>query len=173
MSDQDFEQQDAPSGSMMDRLREQHRKLAEQHTTELEIPGYSGELVARYRILDVQNELKKITLRVNREFKDMAEQALYSTIDALILACEGLFYYDGSKLRPLSESFGPSTPPVKYDHRLVEFLALELGEEASARDVVFAAFGGNEPAIITHGQILSRWMSGMAEGVMSSFMEGM
>lgn len=158
------------SNSMMSRLREQHQKLASATTIDIDLPGFNGELVAKYRLLDVTHELQKIGQRVLREFSNNpGEQALYGAIDSMVMACEGLFFRNADgELSPLSESIGPEEPPIKYDTRLLEFLGLP--PEDTARGTVLALFARNEPLIVSHGQQLARWMRDTTKGVQSDFL---
>jgi hypothetical protein len=158
---------------MMDQLRKQHQDIRDGHaTTKLQVPGYSGKLVAEYRVLDIRNELDKITVKVRQQYSKMGEIALFTTLDVLVVACVGLYYNNGEKLRPISESIGPNEPPICYDDRLAEFLALDLSEaEGSfARETVYQAFGKNEQAIIDHGRLLNAWMSDTSREVMGDFL---
>jgi hypothetical protein len=177
MSEHDEEQvgaEEAPSRngtSMMDSLRRKHQELTEGVTIDIPIPGYNGALVARYRVLDVKEELGKINAKVRHEFRSLGEIALYATIDVLIAACEGMYYNDGDKLRPLSESFGDDVP-VRYDDRLAEFLALDLSEASGsyARETVRQTFGENEPALIEHGRQLNVWMTDTSRSATGDFL---
>jgi hypothetical protein len=158
--------------SVMDRLRQHHSSMADGITTKLTIPGYKGELVAEYRVLDVTNELDKITVKNRQQYSKMGEVALYVTMDVLITACVQLYFFDGEKMRPLSESIGPDEPPVRYDDRLAEFLGLDTSqaEGSFARETLRQTFGGNEQAIIDHGRKLNQWMSDTSAETMEGFL---
>jgi hypothetical protein len=158
--------------SAMDALRRKHAELAEGKTVKMPIPGYDGDLVAEYRLLDVTKELDRIQTNVRNTYKKLGEVALYATLDVLATACIGLYYFNGEELRPLSESIGPDEPPICYDDRLVEFLGLDIsGAEGSfARETVKQTFGGNEQAIIDHGRRLNSWMSNTSNDVSEGFL---
>lgn len=160
----------SPAASLFDGLRQQYKELAEKKSTQLAIPGYSGKLIAQYRLIDVTSELKKITARIRAQYQAFEDQALYSTIDIMILSCEGLSYLDDDGvLRPLSDAFGPGEPPVKFDDRLATFLGFDSD---NARDTVLNVFAHNQVAIIAHGQQLQRWMTTLGEQVSQEFSAG-
>jgi hypothetical protein len=161
----------SPAGSsMMDQLRRKHKELADAKTIDMSIPGYDGALVARYRLLDMKKELGPIQTKVQHEFKTLPEVMLYTSIDSLIVACEGFFYFDGVDKRPLEEGIGDGLGPVKYDERLATFLGIQT---ESARNTVLQVFGGNEIAITEHYRKIAMWMQGDSRGVMDEFVGGL
>lgn len=156
--------------SLFDGLREKHREIAARKTIDIPIPGYDGDLVARYRVLDVTSEMSGIAKRVAREFTNTMEAQLWATVDGMIVACEGIFASDkGGNLHPLSEATGSDTP-VKYDMQLAQFMGFT--GVGSAREVVMELFGHNEVAMLDHGSQLSRWMSNTSRRVNEEFMAG-
>lgn len=161
------EHENGRDNSMMGELRRRHAELAEAKTLDLPVPGYNDTLVARYRVLDIKGELDHLQAKVAHEFRSIGEQGVYGTIDALIMACEGMYYNNGSELKPLSEGIGPDEPPVLYDDRLADFLGFEA---QSARETVLETFGRNEPALIEHGRQLSVWMQNTSRTVMEGFL---
>lgn len=159
--------------SMMSALREQYETLAKSNTVDLPIPGYNGMLWARYHLLDVQNDMKKIGRRIRKQFKEVEDQIFYVNLDAMILACEGLYYdRDGEKLSLAEGLADGNDEPVKYDQRLATFLGWPLEEVASARDVVKRLFK-NESAIIEHGRQLNDWMRDTTKDVNDDFLGGL
>lgn len=164
----------APSGesdSMLDELRRQHQALVDEKELTISVPGYNS-LVVKYRLLNVQKDLKAIRHRVSKQYKDDVSQALWGSIDTMIAACLGLYYQrdDGELL-----SLGGALPeddgsPVTYaDPRLVEFFAWPREEIKSSRDVVMHLFGFREPMIISHGQVLAQWMQSTSSDVNEDF----
>jgi hypothetical protein len=153
--------------SLMDRLRGKLAQAREETTVDLDIPGYDGELVARYRGLDPVKEGEKIARRVERQFKSEAQRGVYTLVDALVTACEGIFVrnVDG-ELEPLDpDGLGPCC----YDERLAEFLGIDISHGANtdgaARRCLLGVFAGNKVAIAVHGQRWQRWMAtGVSDG---------
>jgi hypothetical protein len=149
-----------PEESLVDRLRKQRQAVAENKFTDLDIPGYNGDLFCRYRLLD-GTELDQIIRKVRRTVKDRSEQVMAATLDNIITACEELWVRDNGKERPVRDlSTVPTDLPVKYDVILAEFLGFsaELPDPPTARSVVLGVFGGNDIAVSAHGARLAQWM---------------
>jgi hypothetical protein len=162
--------------SIMEGLRKKHQSLKSKKTLDLPIPGYDGALVAKYRLIGLK-ELEVIGNKVQREFKGLGERQKYASIDAIILACEGLYYNRDGKLVGLSESISDDEPPIKYDPRLVEFLNLDIetgfdDDIGPARRTVLALFGGDEHdiAILDHSNSIGRWSSDTSKQVGEAFL---
>jgi chromatin remodeling complex protein RSC6 len=156
----------AAPNSILDSIREQHKRMTSDHSLMEAIPGYDS-LYVKYRLLTVDGDIKRISNKINREYKDDIDRAFYSAIDALVASCEGFYYYDGEQFHPLAESFGPDEPPVLYGPRMAEFLGVEAN---TAREVVKAVFGYNEPAILQHAQVVTGWMAGTTQNANNEFM---
>lgn len=147
--------------SIMERLRKTHREITEHTTVDMDLPHYRGQIVARYHMLDADT-VDKIGRKVKRQYgksKDQqAQMLLAASCDALIQACDGLFYRDDdSGLHQILYN----DLPVLYDQSLAEFLDLrgQDGEPlASGRSVVQAMFGYNDTSVIDHYVRLTRWM---------------
>lgn len=158
--------------SVMESLRARHRELVQAKTLDLPIPGYDGDLVCRYRLLSMK-ELENIGNRVQKQVKGQGDRVLLASLDSIIIACEGMHYSRDGQLVPLSESLGKDEPPIKYDERLVEFLALKISEEDTmgpARKVVIAVFGGNEIAILDHSRAIGQWSADTSRDVSEAFL---
>jgi hypothetical protein len=162
--------------SVMESLRAKHRELRESKTLDLPIPGYDGDLVARYRLLTMK-ELENIGNRVQKQVKNQGDRVLRASLDAIIVACEGMYYNRDGRLVPLSESISKDEPMIKYDDRLIEFLALELREDdpleptlGPARKTVLAVFGENDIAILDHSRAIGQWSSDTSRDVTEAFL---
>lgn len=165
-----------PAGnSMMDALRAKHRRITESLTKDIALPGYDGVLVARYRVLDFQQEIAKIGKRVEVEFKTQAEQALYGAIDTMVLACKELGMWDRDSEEDdhfvSYQSIIGLDAPVRYGPSLVEAMGWEKID--TARDVVFKVFGGVETMILGHGAQLNAWFGNVTGDQSETFLGGL
>lgn len=163
---------DAQPNSVMESLRAKHRELVNSKTLDLPIPGYEGELVARYRLLSMK-ELERIGNRVQKQVKGQGDRVLLASLDSIIVACDGLYYNRDGKLVSLSESIGKDEPPIKYDDRLIDFLGLTLDEGDSmgpARKTVLAVFGGNDIAVLDHSRAIGQWSADTSRDVSEAFL---
>lgn len=162
MSEAEYaEIEETTGGSVVDMLRRRRQALASETTTDLDIPGYGGELFARYHLIDGK-QLNAIATKVQKTEREASARALFASIDVLIAACDGLYIRDHGVEKGVHEVMGEDTP-VRYDQRLAEFLQYEgaLGANPTARGVVLGLFGNNELAILTHSGNLQRWMMGL------------
>lgn len=167
-----------PGSSMMDALRSKYVALGKATTIDLDLPGYEGVLIARYHVLDVQNDINKIAVRVQQEFKSPMEQGLFGSIDTMIAACDGLYSKKEEELVALGDDpfFAHlDNPPVKFDHNLVDYMGWEdfNKEKLGARDVVLRLFQNVEPMLLKHGQVLSVWMTDVTRKTQSAFVGGL
>lgn len=144
---------DVPS-SVRDRLRAQRQEVQRQKWCDITIPGYDGELVARYRLVDGE-ELEKVGSRLRHKSKNQADRLVNGSMDTLIMACEGFYVRSqrDDQLYPIQDETGEI---MRYDDRLAEFLNFPA---ESARDVVRGVFGNNEMAIVQHNAKFSAWLA--------------
>jgi hypothetical protein len=150
----------AKAVSQLDRLKERRRRAREEREPlDLDIPGYGGELVARYRVLSFE-EMEKLQDRGGKMARAAdIEVELKITMDTIAAACVGIFLREDGKLRPLNEvdaKFGDE--PVRYDERLAE--AVGVDSEGKVRILIRRMFP-TELSIIGHLQRVSNWMSGV------------
>ena len=118
--------------SLIVSLRAQAAALRAQQTVNLVIPGYSGQLWARYRAIN----LPGIYITPNGQPRNMADWRVAA--DALVQALEGIYVRAaaGAELVPLAGA-------PRFDDDLVATLELEPAER-TARAVAVAAFGGEQ-----------------------------
>ena len=150
--------------SLLERLREDRRALASAESTTIEIPGYDGELVCRYRLMEA-SELEKIARKAAKLPRERRNLAV--TMDSLSASCiefETVDHRNGGAAGTLAENGGD---PIRYDDRLAEALGYTA---KSAREAVLGLFGGNEIAVLTHGAQLARWWSDASEDVDEDFL---
>lgn len=145
------------TGLVLEAIREKRRKLADEHTTDLPVAGYGGELVVRYKLLDPLVEGKQIGDRISAQFKgDDAGRMYYSFVDTLIVACVGVYAKVGDRLVPINgdDQFAPT---YEDTDDLAELLGFE--PQATARETVYQVFGCNRVALEMHAQQLTAWMA--------------
>ena len=132
------------AGTLRDRLR---TAKAEQASTinELALPGYSGQLVARYRTLEWR-ERRRIGMGVKGP--DIPARELEAAADILLASCEGVdAHVDGQV--------------VALEHKLGMGLASYLGEEGAETDrqAMFLIFP-SDLALMSHLEELAKLQAG-------------
>lgn len=138
--------------SPLERARAKRARLAEQTTTDIDVHGYGGELVVKYRLLDPLVEGKEIGNRVASEWaKHPDEQRYYALVDSMIAACAGVYLRVDGKLEPIDPE---GSEPILFDGRLAEGLGFEAD---TARKTVLGVFAGNRAAVVAHAMLLQRW----------------
>lgn len=136
------------------RLLAKRRKAVAAVTKDLDVWGYGGELVARYRLLDPLVEGKEITDKVTRNYTNPTDQGFYGILDTLIAACVGLYYRDPETgVLTLIDEDGLG--PMGYDQRAAEYFGFPTD---SARDTVIKIFNGYKTSILAHVRELNEWM---------------
>lgn len=140
-------------GSVLERLKRRREQLGADRTEVFDIPGYNGELAARYKPVDFEM-LKKLLNKIDRSKNPRIE--LLVMADILIMACDEILVRADGKLGPLDPK---ADEPVRYDDRLAEFFGFEA---ANARQVVFGVFN-NDIAIPSHHKEVLDWMQGVTQ----------
>jgi hypothetical protein len=143
-------------GSVVSRLRELRENFATDVTVDLEVPGYRGELVARYGALP-WDVIRNLALRGERG-KRNPDIAPTLAADGLANAVVGFFTREGDgEKQPLTwqgdpvTDFGPALRSV-------------LGIEAeTVRETVKAVFP-DEFALVSHYAELMEWQSERDDG---------
>lgn len=160
--------------SVIDRLRdERKRALARPKQLDVEIPGYDGLLVARYKPLPWE-ELQELLDRLQGDY----EEELKANIDGVIRSCDRIMVrQDDGELGSLADQLREQGEQVEgeiaYDHRLVEILSLNVTPppEGTVRELVLAVFAGAvspENAITHHATAIGGWMRGASMEVDAS-----
>jgi hypothetical protein len=163
--------------SLIERLQqERKRALARPKTLDVEIPGYQGMLVARYKPLPWE-DLQELLDRAGGY-----EEELKANIDGVIRACDRLMVrQDDGELVSLADQLRDQGEQVegeiRYDHRLVEILSLNVTPppEGTVRELVLAVFAGAvspENSVTHHATAIGGWMRGASLGVDASLGEG-
>lgn len=160
-------------GSLLDALAEQRDLLATTRETFIPIFGYEKSgmtLYAKYRLLD-GDELSKIGKRVSGQFSrnKVYERNLYSSMDVMIEACEGLFVDRGDGEKIQLKQDGRSI--TGYSTDLASALKITINPDSPARSVVLGVFGGNIAGLQQHSIMLARWMGNTTLNVAEEFLE--
>lgn len=148
----------AAPGSLLADLRKRAEELRDDSHIDLEVPGWQGRLVARYRALE-RSRLDPILERaVNKKGEGTNAMA-----DALCLALVELFGVEANgALTPLF-----SDQPAKFDMDLAQALGL-TPTERTARGVLLALFGApNERAgglLNNQFRLYAEWLNGDVDG---------
>lgn len=140
--------------SLLAQVREKRRAAGAARTIDLAIPGYDGDLIARYRLVDALGEGKLIGEKIRRDFKTEEDRNYWGAVDVLITACEG-FYLRNAETGELEPLDPDGQGPVCYDHRLAKGLELDT---TTARDTLTALFNGQTIRILAHAVKLAEWM---------------
>lgn len=159
--------------SLLDELRARRKSFFEgRDYVELPIPGYGGQMVARYRRIEweVVNEL------VNRAQADASPRAdLEAAADLLVRACEGIMVREeGSDgLVPLNRrvaEFGDE--PVRYDIRLAETFKLDplkIGGESPRARLIIQEVIPDDFALMAHQAKFVEWLAGVSGEASADF----
>ena len=139
--------------SPRDILLARRSEAAAATTIDLDIPGYKGALVARYRLLDATIEGRQIAERLEKNYADPVDRNYYGALDTLIAACTGFYYRDQEGSLTLIDDDGMG--PMGYDKRLADFLEFPSD---SARHPVEQVFNNRSVALLAHVRDLNAWM---------------
>lgn len=161
------------AGSVLGRLRARRDDLAQDHHLDLDIPGYDGDLVARYRPLTAA-EQTRIAAKVERADRlagndeQAAEAQLRTALDTIIASCVEILVREDGVMVPLAEITGASAP-VRYDQALADALGIPGAD--SARAVVRGVFprdshGDVVPQPVNrHANEVAAWMARIGSDV--------
>lgn len=147
-----FSAPDEAPDSLITRLRTRAAEATKERTIDLPVPGWSGELVLRFRTMDVATLDRLLAQR-----QEGKVSAVNESIDAMAQACIGVYGREDNGLTQLADVDGP----VRLEHRLGVLLAMPnpTGETMTAREVVLALFGGNAFALGAYVDRLVEWMA--------------
>jgi hypothetical protein len=155
----DSEPEDAAAGSVLGVLRDRAAYLRAQQSTDLDIPGYDGLLVGRYRAVSLGRIFSKQTdgsTPINPNWTLAADTLATALIELFMRDSP-----DGPELHPLFKDI-----PAKFDDDLVE--ALNLYPDArTARAVLVALCGGGplgETRVWAHYMAYQGWLLAGVEG---------
>jgi hypothetical protein len=140
-------------GTVLDRLKEIRREFQAEHEVALEIPGYRGELLARYVPLPWE-VIRNLTMRAER-MRRAPDIEVTVAADGLINACVGFVYRDvaSGKREPLK--FG-GEEITGYGPTLARALGIENVE--TVREITKAVFP-DDMALVSHYGMLMDWQA--------------
>lgn len=140
--------------SVLQAVRVRAAQLQADTTVDLDIPGYEGILVGRYRAVSISRFNRVAGDELHIPFLDWRTAA-----DALGTALVGLYGYRSGELVPLYES----GDPARYDAELAQTLGLGTTEH-TARAVMVALFGGGGKGESRVWQHFNHYQSWLMEG---------
>lgn len=115
---------------------------------DLDVPGYGGALVGRYRPVRSNASKRRRVMAISRRGRGLQDATTALAAEYLIEAVDSMWTRVDGRL----ESLAPEDPnPVRYDQRLAELLGFEATEP---REVIAGVFtlGGrlNATALVSH-----------------------
>lgn len=142
---------DDARATLLNSLRASREELKADHYLDLDLPGYKGQLVARFRPFPLEKQERKMA-----EFQKASGKQpilLKAACDTLIDACEQLMLRseEGSEPFPIDAE---AMPLIAFDTRAAELFGFSAN---SARQVVIGLFP-TEQAILAMNVRVSQWM---------------
>jgi hypothetical protein len=146
------EPEPAVPGSLLDRLRRQTAEAQRTRTHDMSVPGFHGDLLLRFRPLDVGQVERFVEARTQGRAGQISEG-----IDVMCTACVGVYARDGERLVELADASGP----VRIEHRLGVLLGMVIPPDVTltAREVTLQLFGNNAFALGSFVDDLATWMA--------------
>lgn len=146
------EPEPAVPGSLLDRLRSRAADVQRARTHDMPVPGFHGELILRFKPLDVGQVERFVESRTQGRTGQISEG-----IDVMCTACVGVYARDGDAVIQLADADGP----VRIEHRLGVLLGMVIpvGVQLTAREVTLQLFGNNAFSLGSFIDDLATWMS--------------
>lgn len=146
--------------SLLANLRAKRQAIGERKDLVLDIPGYGGQLVARYRYVPYE-EISGILRKAQKKIKDPEIEAK-AAADVLIKMCAEILTRREPGEQPIG--LGQAVKELEgetitySDPRLAQVVGVQdaLPERANARSLVRAVFG-NDYALIGHQEEVAAW----------------
>lgn len=139
-------------GDLLATLREKRTALKEDHSLDLDLPGYDGLLVARFRPFPLEKQEKKMAEFQRAQGKQPI--LLKAACDTLIDACEQLMVRKPGQDEPVPID-PDALPPIAFDDRAAKLFKFEA---KTARQVVIGLFP-TEQSILAMNIRVSNWMT--------------
>jgi hypothetical protein len=139
--------------TLLTTLRAKRDALKADHYLDLDIPGYDGLLVARFRPFPIEKSEAKAK-QLQKLQAANAPVLLKSACDTLVDACEQLMVRTetGGEPKPIDPD---ADLPIAFDSRAAEMFGFQA---TTARQVVIGLFG-TEQSIVAMSVEVSRWMT--------------
>jgi hypothetical protein len=124
------------TSTLLEQLRSRRDDIASEHTIDITVPGYRGQLALRCAPVEPR-QLAAIARRVTTSRSP--DRELMSNMDTLILACREIVVResDGEEWRSMAELDGGE--PVGIEERLVGLLKLQP-ESLTSRELLRSLF---------------------------------
>jgi hypothetical protein len=155
--------------SILDRLKARRESVKKSRTLDLEIPGYEGDLLARYKPVPFkvfEDDEKK---RKKSKGKDPA--LLSAAIDQIISCCDMILVRDPGNpacvldndgevtdFRPIDVDAAEAGSPVKWEQRLADLIDIPQEETRGIAKLVVLRTFCNDAALIYHASRLGIWL---------------
>lgn len=137
--------------SILASIRQKREKLGAGSTpVTLDIPGYDGELLARYKWVPLRTLTR--TAQQLSAMSEPTEQSINAAADSLVATCQEILIRVGDVVKPLAKD---SLPITFGDPRLAE--ALGFQHQSEARENCKQVFR-NEYAVIAQGAQVVEWL---------------
>jgi hypothetical protein len=146
----------AEAGSAISRLRELRQSFTDDVHVDLEVPGYRGELVARYGPLP-WDVIRSLAIRGERGRRN-PDVGPTLAADGLANAVEGFFFRENDGLTPVTWQGDAVTA---YGDALASVLGIEGTQ--TVRETVKAVFP-DEFALVSHYGELMEWQAERDDG---------
>lgn len=138
--------------NLLANLRAKRQEISEARHLDLEIPGYDGELVARYIPVE-WDVIKDISKKLEKSKNPRKE--LYAQADVLARTCEQILVRVRGTLKPMGHVFpelGAET--VAFDPNLGKALDFEMNSHSPGRSAVLQSFNNDLAVAAQHNEVL-------------------
>lgn len=147
--------------SIAERIREKRKAIAASKWHFMDIPGYDGELVGKFKRMRWES---LADIADHAESSHTKRKALNGHADVIATACEELLIRKvksggEEELVPMHELFADEFEgrQVRFDSRLSTWLGVNIEGTPTARKVVFGVFN-NDLAVTAFHNELGAWM---------------
>lgn len=150
--DDDFEPDadETKSRSVIEALKAQHARVAEERTLDVAVPGWANMLVLRLGPISAGAQARIVEKVSRRKLSTHA-----SNVDFLVAAFRGIYGRTRPDDRELTHVVDENGEPMGLDERLAE--AINLGEVHSAREVVERLFSRANSPTFALDAVVSEW----------------
>lgn len=157
--------------SLIDVFKQELAELASAESVLIPVKGYERTgMQIKYSMPENGKVLDDIARRVMREHKDAYNRNLYTTMDTMIRLCDGIYVQPDDVPEPVMLDPYETGEACQFDETLANLMGMN-GSTGSARSVVRRLFGGNDLAILAHGERLGRWLQNTKADVESEIWE--
>lgn len=136
-------------------IKQRREAMQKERLHTMEIPGYSGMLLARYQPVPYE-KLREIGERAEKGTHGVAQRELQIAADTLIHACRAILSRLDGKLEPITDG---GEPVERFDKHLASALGIESpnpDRDITARETLFAVFP-DELSVVAHFGEFTEW----------------